>query len=439
MTILGCNHNNDAENTWQQEYKLFLDSCQRYERQIKYARQIATTQAVDTFDFCVNAKEQWKHYAIAGLNLARGRNNNYWKCIFVEQLYDYYMENAWSYDATYRTRQAEKYARQLVVATTDLHNTDSLYTAISHYLHVSMRIAESDTAMNFMYKQVPIFKKELEERAYKKVLCFIARQLAFYNDTINAKKILAKAMGHKLSQNTNEAVELRVVHALWRKHAYKDAANAYLSLLESNEVMHEKENMINKSKTESADIHIRNVYLICILIMILLIGMGLGYFLYHRWETNIHIYSSEIDKMKTDVDYLRTELEETKKSESNNYSKIQVLERRIEQLQKNIMERLRLGEIIYENLEQGEHLPTDLKGSESYLLDYVMIKRQDLYTHWNEKYTKLTPHMYTYLLLVELGKTNEEIEKILCITSSSLRSLRSRLASKERLPEEPHI
>ncbi len=435
LSVTGCGSKNNVEDAWKQEYKQCLDSCNRYQRQIKYSAQISKDKAVDAFDFCVNAKEQWKHYAIEGLNLARKNNDNYWKCIFVEQLYDYYIKNAWSYDAKFRVSQSGKYARLLIVATADLRNTDSLLTAISHYLYVTKRMGKSDTAAHFIYKQAPLFKKKLDERSYKKVLCFTARQLALYNDTVHAKKMLRESMGHKLPSNTNEAIELRVVYTMWNKHAYKEAANAYLSLLESDEVVNEKENLMHESREKSAAAQFHNVILICILTVILLAGCGIGYYIYRKWKANIGIHSSEIEKMKADVDFLKTELEKTKKTEADNSDKIIALERRIEQLQKNIIERLRLGQIVYETLEQGEHLPADIKGAESYLLDYVMIKRQELYTQWNEKYSKLTPHMYTYLLLKEMGKTGDEIEEILCITPSSLRSLRSRLAAKERKNE----
>ena len=429
LSVTGCG-NEEADR--QQEYKQCLDSCKWYQRQIKYATQISKAKAMDDFDFRVNAKEQWKHHAIAGLYLARTRNNDYWKCIFLEQLYDYYFENAWSYDAKYRASQSEKYARQLIVATADLHNTDSLYTAISHYLYVTTRMAKSDTAAHFIYEQSSLFKKKLEERSYKKVLCFTARQLAYYNDTVNAKKMLREAMGHTLSSNTNEAIELRVVYALWNKHAYKEAANAYLSLLESDEVVNEKENLMHESKERSAAARFHNVILICILTALLLTVLGVGLYIYRKWKANISIHFSEIEKMRTDIGFLKTELEKTKKTEADNYEKILALEQRIEQLQENIRERLRWGRTVYEALAQGEHVPADIKGAESYLLEYVIINQPALYAQWNEKYSRITPRMYTYLLLQEMGKTNDEIGEILCITPSSLRSLRSRLKDKER-------
>lgn len=81
LSVTGCGSKNNVEDAWKQEYKQCLDSCNRYQRQIKYSAQISKDKAVDAFDFCVNAKEQWKHYAIEGLNLARKNNDNYWKCI----------------------------------------------------------------------------------------------------------------------------------------------------------------------------------------------------------------------------------------------------------------------------------------------------------------------------------------------------------------------
>ena len=246
------------------------------------------------------------------------------------------------------------------------------------------------------------------------------------------KKMLREAMGHKLSTNTNEAIELHIVYTLWNKHSYKEAANAYLSLLEADEVVNEKENLIHESKEESAAAQFHNVILICILVVLFVIGIGFEFHFYSKWKTNIDIHTSEIERMKTDVDSLKIELEETKMSEANNNDKILALERRIELLQKNIRERLRLGRIVYEALAQGEHIPADIKCTETYLLDYVMIKQPELYARWNEKYSRITPHMYTNLLLQEMGKTNDEIEETLSITPSSLRSLRSRQGAKER-------
>ena len=71
LSVTGCDNRNEVEDAWQQEYTLCLDSCKKYQRQIKNANQISKDKGADDFDFRVNAKEQWKNYAIEGINLAR--------------------------------------------------------------------------------------------------------------------------------------------------------------------------------------------------------------------------------------------------------------------------------------------------------------------------------------------------------------------------------
>ncbi len=52
------------------------------------------------------------------------------------------------------------------------------------------------------------------------------------------------------------------------------------------------------------------------------------------------------------------------------------------------------------------------------------------------KYENLSPRNLFYLVLERLGKSNEEIQNVLCIGASSLRTLRSRLRKQLKTPQE---
>ena len=153
---------------------------------------------------------------------------------------------------------------------------------------------------------------------------------------------------------------------------------------------------------------------------------------YNRIRETKDEHSQEITQLKEDIETLRKELANVKVSEADNYKKIELLQRKIEQIQNDIMKRLGIGKSLYNEILQNRHLPADLKGAEKYLLDYYMVYHQEEFNRWKEQYTELTPRMYTYLILSSMGKSSDEIEQILSISPSSLRSLKSRISAREK-------
>ena len=86
--------------------------------------------------------------------------------------------------------------------------------------------------------------------------------------------------------------------------------------------------------------------------------------------------------------------------------------------------------MVYDELRQGHPLSREIRGAESYLIDYYAIFVPEKYKKWSQEYEGLTPHMYTYLILMDMNYSDSDIQRILSISPSSLRSLRSRIMSR---------
>jgi hypothetical protein len=102
------------------------------------------------------------------------------------------------------------------------------------------------------------------------------------------------------------------------------------------------------------------------------------------------------------------------------------MKKTIDKLKNTIVERISRGKAIYEKLQKGNCQPDDLKGAEDYLIDYYLIFVPEKYNKWNKEFEGLTPRMYTYLILLDMNYSDSDIQRILGISASSLRSLRSR-------------
>lgn len=150
------------------------------------------------------------------------------------------------------------------------------------------------------------------------------------------------------------------------------------------------------------------------------------YYVREKRKAEEHAFKSEITTLQeTTAEYEQT-LQKLEKAEIENRAEIADMKKTIDKLKNTIVERISRGKAIYEKLQKGNCQPDDLKGAEDYLIDYYLIFVPEKYNKWNKEFEGLTPRMYTYLILLDMNYSDSDIQRILGISASSLRSLRSR-------------
>ena len=134
-------------------------------------------------------------------------------------------------------------------------------------------------------------------------------------------------------------------------------------------------------------------------------------------------------------EYRRQVLELESHGEGNSRT-IELLNAKIEELQQGLHDTLFHGKEKYDEIVAGGNtVKWDKQDFEDFINYYRLIDLPYI-TEMEAKYENLSPRNLFYLVLERLGKSNEEIQNILCIGASSLRTLRSRLRKQLKAPQE---
>ena len=413
-----------TSNSHDFDYSNQLRICQNNRNKIERIHKMDYSSNWEKEDTKIQLWKNCKKEAALGIRNAQREGKLNWEFVFLEQMYFLYRENDLQLQREYKQKKATEYAQRMIDVAVQIQNADTICIAISHYLFTNKNNTSNIDSI------ASNIKKKVGLRTYKNIACFTARQLATYKDTTRAIKFLREAMGTHLAGNSNEAITRRVVGGLIKKGNIREAAETYMGYLDSEKDIKAREKSLKDKSEENTNIKFKN-YLLSFILTILAAAIIVGARkTYNRMRETKDEHSQEITQLKEDIETLRKELATVKVSEADNYKKIELLEKKIERIQSDIMKRLGIGKSIYNGILQNKHLPADLKGAEKYLLDYFIVYHQEEFNVWKDKYTELTPRMYTYLILSSLGKNSDEIEEILSISPSSLRSLKSRIAAK---------
>ena len=378
-------------------------------------------------------KRQWVETAQTALELAKKEENLTQMFLFEEHLY---IANKYR---TFADRQLcdsirLHYAKEMVQTAMQIEDADTIGIAITHYMD-AMKHLGRETDMEAILKKVRSVESFVHNPdKYAKILCVIARKYSAIGDNDNAKKYLSKALYLSIKGNaeTTEVTGRRAAQQLLDKGEIKEAVQTYYSVLLMRDSVVKEKDEARATQQEADEVFLHNMGLWVALVLVIVCGTW-GFWHFHRKQrVGSRAFRSEISMLRETIAQHEENLQKLEKSETENREEILAQKKTIEKLKNTIVERLSIGKNIYEELCKGNCLPYDIKGAESYLIDYYAIFVPEKYKKWSQEYEGLTPHMYTYLILMDMNYSDSDIQRILSISPSSLRSLRSRIMAKKK-------
>lgn len=380
-----------------------------------------------------SVKQHWVETAQTALELAKKEENLSQAFLFEEHLY---IANKYRTFADRLMCDSIRlhYAEEMLTTSMQIEDDDTIGIAITHYMD-AMKHVGGNIDMEAILKKVRNLKSFVHNPdKYAKILCIIARKYAAMGDNDNAKKYLSKALylSIKGKAESTEVIGRRAAQQLLDKGDIKEAVQTYYSiLLMRDSVVKEKDEAMAKQK-EADEVFLHNIGLWIFLLLIIVCGITAFYYFQKRRKAESHSFKSEITALQETIAKHEETLQKLEKSEVKNKEEISAQKKTIEKLKNTIMERLKTGKAIYETLQKGEPFPNEIKGGEEYLIDYYVIFMPEKYERWKRVYEGLTPRMYTYLILQDMGYSETDMQRILGISPSSLRSLRSRTMGKRK-------
>lgn len=372
-------------------------------------------------------KRQWVETAQKALELAKKDENLSQMFVFEEYLY---IANKYRTFADKHLCDSARlhYAEEMLTTAMLMEDADTIGIAIMHYMDAMKRLGK-EADLGKVLKGIEKIETIRESPyGYSKILCVIARKYSAEGDSALAKKYLDRAMliGIKGGGDGVEVIGRTAAQQLFAKGQIREAAQAYYSVLLMNDTVAKEKKQVRAKQKEAEKVFMHNIGLWGLLLLIIIGSAGTFYWFHKKRQADSNTFRSEITQLQETIAQHEQQLERMERSDIENKEDIATQRKTIDKLKNTIVERISRGKAIYEKLQKGNCQPDDLKGGEDYLIDYYLIFVPEKYNKWNKEFEGLTPRMYTYLILLDMNYSDSDIQRILGISASSLRSLRSR-------------
>lgn len=161
-----------------------------------------------------------------------------------------------------------------------------------------------------------------------------------------------------------------------------------------------------------------------------------------EYQDQLYAYTTEIDQLAINRDLALTQISELESSRDENLQKISQLEAEakdaetaIKKLNQNIKKllneeapKLKEGKMLYDQIMEGKTALYWTHKDEEYFNKYYAATHYQSFNRLRKvkRVTKLSAHNLFYLILKDMGKSDDEVRRIMALSPEGLRSLRSR-------------
>ena len=168
------------------------------------------------------------------------------------------------------------------------------------------------------------------------------------------------------------------------------------------------------------------------------------------YQDQLYAYTTEIDQLTANKDKALAHISELESSKDENLQKISQLEAEakdaetaIKKLNQNIKKllneeapKLKEGKMLYDQIMEGQTALYWTHKDEEYFNKYYAATHYQSFNRLRKvkRVTKLSAHNLFYLILKDMGKSDDEVRRIMALSPEGLRSIRNR--TKPLSPED---
>ena len=352
----------------------------------------------------------------------------------------------------------------------NLNQLDSAYFYIEKTVPYIKYIDDSDKAvflmnMGLLYKDNdPQKAKDLFEKAisYEELPEAIEHLADVYYSTGNKEK--AYMLWRRALTKSSRYDKINLIHSIISydlEHGNIDDASKNL-----DRVMAIKDSIINVLKNDTIkDLQLRFDHEVAmheadkklISSQRLLMGSAfilalMAFYIYFRkkrdeakqqeYQDQLYAYTTEFDQLTVNKDAALAQIRELETNKDENLQKISQLEaeakdaeitikklnRNIEKLLNEEAPKLKEGKMLYDQIMEGKTALNWSYKDEEYFNKYYAATHYQSFNRLRrvKRTTKLSAHNLFYLILKDMGKSDDEIRRIMVLSPEGLRSLRSR-------------
>ena len=237
--------------------------------------------------------------------------------------------------------------------------------------------------------------------------------------------------------NTN-GLELKAEVLLWmadlkkEEGKYKEASELEeraLATKDSIKTKQQTEHMLslqNNAERKAADAQAQNRLVIAIsAVMVFAAAVMISMLAYNRRRRNAT--KRQIEDISRTTEQYRQKISELDKEKDKNEKDIEKLNKKIESLKERRMTILGHGRMLYDELEKGGKTITWKKDDYEAVIEYYRTIGPKTIESIEHNYKKLTPYNIFLLIMINNGKSNDEIMQTTGISYSALRTMKHRI------------
>ena len=355
-------------------------------------------------------------YAKKAMTQAVQTKNYNWYVYAIDYIATTYFQKRMNDSALYYIKKVPPYEKYL-----DKETIAGIYTSIG----MVQSLHNPDMAKEYLYKAIAL---ENNSSAYA-VLADI--EIKNNGNRQTAKNLLDSALVHSNGKDVNYIIS-RLTKLYMEDKEYEEACSLLLKRRSIEQDRYDikqdlsqiqmRYDMLYKEKKQADYIH-----MIMTLLILVIVGI-LSILFYHRYQylknkkdmiqrqMLIETYSSKLKNLQ-DAD------DNTAKQEGELMTSINIL-------QEKQSEALKKGKELYEHVREGQSIITWTKQDYINMIDYYSLIDIPFGVTLETEYHSLSPRYKLYLILTNMGKSEEDIEYIFGIGKSAIRSIKSRIKSK---------
>ncbi|WP_091900086.1 lipopolysaccharide assembly protein LapB [Prevotella sp. lc2012] len=355
-------------------------------------------------------------YAKKAMTQAVQTKNYNWYVYAIDYIATTYFQKRMNDSALYYIKKVPPYEKYL-----DKETIAGIYTSIG----MVQSLHNPEMAKEYLYKAIAL---ENNSSAYA-VLADI--EIKNNGNRQTAKNLLDSALVHSNGKDVNYIIS-RLTKLYMEDKEYEEACSLLLKRRSIEQDRYDikqdlsqiqmRYDMLYKEKKQADYIH-----MIMTLLILVIVGI-LSILFYHRYQylknkkdmiqrqMLIETYSSKLKNLQ-DAD------DNTAKQEGELMTSINIL-------QEKQSEALKKGKELYEHVREGQSIITWTKQDYINMIDYYSLIDIPFGVTLETEYHSLSPRYKLYLILTNMGKSEEDIEYIFGIGKSAIRSIKSRIKSK---------
>ena len=354
-----------------------------------------------------------------------------------------------AYQVSKELNDKNRQAIALIYMAGDYHSLgrmDSLAICIQECLPLTNFITDRDKA--YLYTRMGELYTDSEPEMAKKYLLkaeTIHPQLWTYvalsniymkeNDIEKAQKIWKKAQQMAGSLTAMIKVLSAMRHQCMEQEDYRQANALADSIIQKQDLLYSQREQAKigeiqaKYDKEAAERDIKEQVMgwgLALLVMVVVIFSWLSYRSYKGMRAK-----KELAETKVQLEAYTRKAEELEKSDKTNTKEIGELHKKINELHHRHAGILAKGKLLYEDIAKGG--TTVHWGKDDFInyLEYYKLKDLPFVNEMETNYNHLSPKYIFFAVLEHEGHDDEDIQHIMGISESTLRSTRSRINSKK--------